>query len=71
MLPKNPKLLSELTVAECEDIQKAMLYPWEVAAWADASLDLTEGTARAILMDRLDTRIFRVEAEEARRNGEV
>lgn len=66
-IPKNPKSLSEMTVTECEEAQRALLYEWEIPAWENASLDLTDGTARSILMDRLNKRITKAQLDSIRR----
>lgn len=59
MIPKN---MHEMSVTECEEVQITLLYEWEREAWMKGALDWSDGTARAILMDKLDRRIVAVQA---------
>lgn len=60
------KNLNEMSVAECEDAQRALLYPWERADWENASLDWSNENPRSELMYRLDRRISAIRIRSER-----
>lgn len=57
-----PMYIHEMSVAECEQAQVAMLYPWEWDAWEKRELSMSDTDLRHQLMDVLDIRILEVDA---------
>lgn len=51
------KCLSQMSVGELEDVQVAMLYEWERAAWEKGQLQMSDTSFRGKMMDVIDVYI--------------
>ena len=57
-----PQVFDEMSVIQCLEAERSMLYPWEVDEWERGTLSLDHRDLRRWLMLGLEERVCELEA---------